>query len=140
MVCDMKVSQPRVILVIKTLLALLYAVAGVLHIVYPAPFLTITPAWVPYPATVIFITGLCEIAGATGLFIPQLRKAAGLGLALYAIAVFPANINHAMQDMNLVHPVLGLLYHIPRLAFQPVLVWAALFAAGITKWPFKTWQ
>jgi uncharacterized membrane protein len=115
---------------VRTLLAILYAVAGILHIALPAPFLSITPHWVPYPATVILVTGICEIAGAIGLFVPRFQKAAGIALALYAVAVFPANINHAMQDMSLASPVLGLWYHIPRLALQPVLVWAALFVTS----------
>jgi uncharacterized membrane protein len=129
--------RPSLTQVLRTLLAALYGVAGILHIVIPTPFLSITPGWVPWPGLVILLTGVCEIAGAIGLFIPHLRKAAGLGLALYAIAVYPANINHALQDLNLAHPVLGLWYHIPRLAFQPVLVWAALFAAELTSWPLR---
>jgi uncharacterized membrane protein len=124
--------------VLKAFLAILYVVAGVLHIFRPAPFLTITPDWVPLPEQAIFLTGLCEIAGAIGLFSPRFRKAAGIGLALYAVAVFPANIKHATDDMTLVHPVLGLWYHVPRLVLQPVLVWAALFVSTVTRWPFKT--
>jgi uncharacterized membrane protein len=119
------------------LLALLYGVAGILHLLWPAPFLSITPTWVPFPHIVILLTGLCEIAGVIGLYTKTFRKSAGHGLALYAVAVFPANINHAMLDMTLANPLLGLWYHIPRLAFQPVLVWAALFAGGITDWPHK---
>jgi uncharacterized membrane protein len=111
--------------ILRALLAVLYIPAGILHLAWPAPFLSITPAWVPLPALVIPITGLCEMAGAIGLYIPSLRNIAGIGLALYAIAVFPANINHAIVDMNSANPVLGWWYHIPRLAFQPVLVWAA---------------
>jgi uncharacterized membrane protein len=127
--------HPSLPTILRALLAILYLVAGIFHILLPAPFMSITPGWVPWPATVILLTGLCEIAGATALFIPHLQKAAGIGLALYAIAVFPANINHAMLDMYLAHPVLGLWYHIPRLAFQPVLVWASLYATKIITWP-----
>jgi hypothetical protein len=29
------------------------------------------------------------------------------------------------------------LYHGPRLAFQPVLMWWALFCAGVIDWPFR---
>jgi uncharacterized membrane protein len=110
-------------------LAILYVVAGVLHIVMPSPFLAITPGWVPLRATVIFATGVCEILGAVGLFIPRFRRLSGICLAIYAVAVYPANINHAMLDLALAHPVLGLWYHIPRLLFQPFLVWAPLFVS-----------
>jgi uncharacterized membrane protein len=111
------------------LLAILYGVAGVLHIVMPSPFLGITPNWVPLPSVVIFVTGVCEILGAVGLLIPRFRRMSGICLAIYAVAVYPANINHAMIDLALAHPVLGLWYHIPRLLFQPVLVWAPLFVS-----------
>ena len=132
----MKASISNFTSVNRAVLAIFYTLAGVLHIVWPAPFLTITPLWVPWPMTVIVLTGLCEIAGAVGLILPHFRKAAGMGLAFYAVAVFPANINHAMLDMSLAQPVLGLWYHVPRFMLQPILVWAALFAAGVINWPY----
>ncbi len=96
----------------------------------------ITPAWVPYPAYVIFGTGLCELAGAFGLLTRKLRRAAGIGLALYAICVFPANIKHAFSTLPMGDLQLGWWYHAPRLALQPVLVWWALFAGEVIHWPF----
>lgn len=41
--------------------------------------------------TIVRFTGLCEIAGAIGLLVPWTRFAAGIGLVLFLIAVFPAN-------------------------------------------------
>ena len=123
-------------LILKWLLAALYMLAGIAHVAWPAPFLTIMPTWVPMPELVIFVTGVCEIAGALGLLRPAIARSAGIGLALYAVAVFPANIKHAMMDMATDHPTLGLWYHIPRFALQPVLVWAALFASSVIDWPF----
>ena len=70
-------------------LAAAYGAAGVLHLATPAPFLSITPGWVPFPQTVIALTGLCELAGAAGLLTRRLRQAAGIGLAAYAVCVFP---------------------------------------------------
>jgi uncharacterized membrane protein len=131
------VVKEKTMAVVRWLIVWLYLIAGVLHILLPAPFLKITPFWVPMPALVIWLTGVCEIAGAAGLLIPRLRKSAGLGLALYAVAVFPANINHALQDLSGSHMGLSLWYHLPRLAFQPVLVWAALFAGQVITWPFR---
>ena len=128
---------PKARAILLWLMSIAYLVAGILHILMPAPFLAITPAWVPWPQPAIFITGLCEIAGAVGLHIPYFRRAAAIGLALYAVCVFPANINHAFGNLppDAVH--LGWYYHAPRLALQPVLVWWALFAGGIVTWPFR---
>ena len=122
--------------VARLVLALAYLAAGVLHLVLPEPFLTITPGWVPAPEQVIRLTGAAEIAGAIGLMIPRLRGAAGIGLALYAVCVFPANIKHAMDNLG-TGTGLGLAYHLPRLLLQPVIVWWALWAGLVVDWPFR---
>jgi uncharacterized membrane protein len=122
--------------VARWLLALAYLVAGVAHIRSPGGFLAITPHWVPYPAQVILLTGIAEIAGAIGLMIPRLRWAAGIGLALYALCVWPANINHAINHIQVGATQLGWWYHGPRLVLQPVIIWWALWAAHVTDWPF----
>lgn len=123
------------------LLALIYLIAGIAHIRSPGGFLAITPEWVPFPQQVIFFTGIAEIAGAIGLlippkFIPGIRYAAGIGLALYALCVYPANINHAMNNIAIGGSTARWLYHAPRLAFQPIFIWWALVAGGVTNWPF----
>ena len=121
---------------IRWLLAAAYFVAGIAHLRSPAGFLAITPAWVPHPATVVALTGIAEIAGAVGLLIPKVRRAAAIGLAAYAVCVFPANINHALNAIPLGGITLGWGYHAPRLALQPVLVWLALWVGGVIDWPF----
>jgi len=121
----------------RLLLVAAYLAAGVLHILMPGPFLGILPPWVPFPTIVILLTGLAEIAGAVGLMIPRLRRAAGIGLAAYAVCVFPANIQHAISDLGLADPQLGWSYHRPRLMLQPVIVWWALWAGEVIDWPFR---
>ena len=120
----------------RTVLAAAYATAGALHLATPGTFLLITPGWVPHPREVILFTGACELAGAAGLLTHRLRYAAGIGLALYAVCVFPANIKHAVDGLPADQVQLGWWYHAPRLALQPVLAWWALFAGGVVDWPF----
>lgn len=124
---------------LRWVLALFYLFAGIMHLVRPAPFLAIMPPWVPWPDAVVALTGLAELAGAAGLvqpWLPRLRRAAGWGLAAYALAVWPANFQHFMLDQARPGAGLGLGYHVPRLAFQPVLIWAALWVAAAIEWPF----
>ena len=121
----------------RWLLAAFYLAAGLLHLARPEGFLPIVPDWVPAPFAVVIATGLAEIAGAVGLMIPRLRPAAGIGLALYAACVFPANIKHALEGIAVAGLPSTWWYHAPRLALQPVLVWWALQAGGIIRWPFK---
>jgi len=60
-----------------------------------------TPPWVPLPRAMVFFTGLCELAGAIGLVIPATRRAAGIALILFFIAVLPANIHAARAKVTL---------------------------------------
>ena len=116
---------------LRWVLAVFYFTAGVIHLVRPAPFLTIMPAWVPAPEAVVLWTGVAEILGSVGLVQPfsrPLRQVAGWGLALYALCVWPANINHFALDMAKADGGLGLGYHVPRMFAQPVIIWLALWA------------
>ena len=125
-------------LILRWLLGAAYLFVGIAHLRSPAGFVAITPGWVPAAPTVVAATGLAEIAGAIALvLVPQLRRAAAIGLALYAVCVFPANINHAINNIALGGQHFSWWYHGPRLLFQPVIVWWALWAGGVTDWPFK---
>jgi uncharacterized membrane protein len=112
------------------ILGLPYAAFGVLHLADTSAFLPIMPPWVPYPVLAVQLTGVAEIAGGLGLLVPALRRWAGLGLALYAIGVFPANLHHAFGGVHVPGLPDSWWYHAPRLAFQPVLVVLALWAGG----------
>ena len=125
---------------LRWLLALFYGAAGAIHLARPAPFLTIMPLWVPMPELVVLLTGIAELAGAFGLVQPwslPLRRAAGWGLAAYALCVWPANFQHLLNDLARSDQGLGLGYHLPRLAFQPVLIWLALWVSTATDWPWR---
>src|SRR3954463_2195650 len=59
------------------------------------------PRWLPNPRALVYITGILELAGAIGLLIPALQRVAGLGLLALLIAMFPANMNAASNDITL---------------------------------------
>jgi uncharacterized membrane protein len=118
----------------RWLLAALYLAAGVLHLAIPAVFAKIMPPGVPQPILVVQATGACELAGAIGLTTRRFRRAAGVGLALYAVCVFPANVQHAVTDLGSGRG-LGWWYHVPRLFAQPFIVMWALWVGEV--WPFS---
>ena len=130
-------TRHRTQTVLRIVLIVFYGVAGVVHLAAPDKFLTIMPDFVPWPRAVVLVTGLCELAGVLGLLIPSLRKAAAIGLALYAVCVFPANIKHALMSLDVPGLPSSWWYHGPRLLAQPVIVWAALFCADVVRWPFR---
>lgn len=114
-----------------------YGFIGVVHLAAPDAFLPIMPDWVPEPRGVVLVTGLCELAGVLGLAFAPTRRWAGIGLALYAVCVFPANLKHALEGIVVPGLPDSWWYHGPRLAFQPVFVWWALYASGTIDWPFR---
>jgi uncharacterized membrane protein len=123
--------------VMRWIMAAFYMLAGVVHLRSPDAFLPIVPDFVPLPRDVILVTGVCEIAGAATLVTTRWRRLAGVMLALYAVCVFPANIKHAVEHVQLPSIPDSWWYHAPRLALQPVLVWWALFSAGVVDWPLQ---
>jgi uncharacterized membrane protein len=123
--------------VMRWLLAALYTAAGIAHLLAPQEFLAITPSWVPFAPQVIFITGWCELAGSVALVTKPLRWWAGVALAAYAIGVWPANFKHAIDGVQLPYIANSWFYHGPRLAFQPVLIWWALYCADVIDWPWR---
>ncbi|MFP5075672.1 DoxX family protein [Rhizobium sp. YIM 134829] len=119
----------------RRILALFYGLAGIGHFMFAAPLLTIVPAWVPFPAFLVAATGGFEVIAAALLLVPHppLRRIAAVGLALYAIAVYPANIQHMINDLGRASGGIGLWYHIPRLLLQPLLVLWPLQACGLLR-------
>lgn len=133
----MNTGHKRARAILRWLLIAFYAIAGWAHLTRPTGFIAITPPWVPWPELVVMLTGVAELLGAAGLMVVRLRKAAGWGLALYALCVWPANFHHALADIPLGGVHLGWWYHGPRLALQPLIIWWALWASEAVDWPFR---
>ena len=116
------------------LLILFYAAAGIMHFVAIDAMTGIVPPWVPYPRAVVIVTGVCELVGAVALVHPGTRAAAGVAFALYALCVWPANMQHAIRDLG-AGTGLSIWYHAPRLALQPLIIAWALWASGaLRRW------
>ena len=49
----------------------------------------------------------------------------------------PDGLKHAIEGIHLPPLPDGWWYHGPRLAFQPVLIWWALFCSNVIDWPFR---
>jgi uncharacterized membrane protein len=117
--------------VMRVMMATFYLAAGILHLTAPDGFLLIVPDWVPFKRETVLATGVCELAGGIALMMPRWRGFAGIMLALYAICVFPANLKHAFEHIDVPPLPNSWWYHGPRLALQPMLVWWALFCSGV---------
>jgi uncharacterized membrane protein len=111
--------------ILRVVLAIAIITVGALHFLKPEPFIKIMPSQLPYPAELVYISGFFEILGGIGLLIPFVSVAAAWGLIALFIAVFPANINQAVNSI----PIEGIpnnpVFYWVRLPFQAVLIaWA----------------
>ncbi|OFY99356.1 MAG: DoxX family protein [Bacteroidetes bacterium RIFCSPLOWO2_12_FULL_31_6] len=110
-------------LILLCLMALMYVAAGIYHFVNPKLYMKIMPPYLPYHLQLIYISGVIEIVLGI-LLIPESTRtiAAWLIIALL-IAVFPANIQMAINFWQKNSSSLWIA--IARLPLQVVLIWLA---------------
>ncbi len=108
--------------VLRALLSLVFLGAGVAHFTHAEIFVAIMPPYLPMHLELVWLSGVFELAGGIGLWIPRLRSLTGWCLIALLLAVWPANLQHAL------HPPPGAdlgAFGWVRLAFQPVfMAWA----------------
>ncbi|MGY8701850.1 MAG: DoxX family protein [Candidatus Poseidoniales archaeon] len=76
------------------------------------------------------MTGVMEIAGGIGIIYPGTRVVSGRLVAIFLIAVFPANLYMWTHDVAFNGTKLTTVQHILRSFIQIVLILMALFLSG----------
>jgi uncharacterized membrane protein len=110
---------------LRWLLTIGMVAVGVTHFTSPENFVAIVPAALPKPLLLVYVSGVAEIAGGLGLILPQTRRAAAWGLIALFIAVFPANVNMAVNHLPLGGKPVDPAFLWARLPLQLVLIaWA----------------
>jgi uncharacterized membrane protein len=109
-------------------LAVLFGVSGVLHFVRPKPFEQIVPRQLPRKKELVYASGVAELACAAGLLHPRTRRTAGLLSVGLLAAVFPANVQMAL-DLNRKGSPRAKAIGFARLPLQIPLIRAALKAS-----------
>jgi uncharacterized membrane protein len=113
--------------IVSVILGMAFIFVGILHFVRPAGFVAIMPTWIPLHMFWVYASGAVEIAGGLGLLIPRYRKVAGWALFILLIVVFPANINMAINEIQLPGrdpmPVWALWARLPLQFVLLFLVW-----------------
>ncbi len=98
---DAQVGPARWRRVLRVLLATGMVVIGVLHFANPAPFVRIVPAALPAPQLWVYLSGAAEIGLGILLTWEKTTRLAAFGLIALFLAVFPANVNMAVNDIQL---------------------------------------
>lgn len=83
--------------IVLALLAAFFVFAGVSHFTNTAFFVSIVPHWLPAPLAMVYVSGVAEILGGLGVLLPATRRLAGLGLIALLVAVYPANLQMALE-------------------------------------------
>lgn len=106
----------------------LLALAGVMHFVKPAFFDAIVPPALPGTArSWTHASGVAELAVAGAVAVPSTRRQGALAAAVLFVAVFPANIQAAVDARTGVEKAVTWL----RLPLQvPLVLWASKLARG----------
>ena len=74
-----------------------FVFAGIMHFVIPRTYEVIVPRRLPARRAVVYASGLAEIAGGAGVMHPRTRRLASWWSVATLIAVFPANVNMALN-------------------------------------------
>ncbi len=105
------------------LMAILYTAAGINHFVNPRFYMYIMPTWLPKPLALVYISGICEVLCALLLLPPSTRHIGAWLIIALLIAVYPANIQMAINYWQKGSPHLWVA--LVRLPLQFVLIWWA---------------
>ncbi len=106
------------------LLAAFYIVAGVNHFVSPEFYVQIMPPYLPLHLELVYLSGVAEIVLGIMVLLPRYRVVAAWGIVLLLIAVFPANLHQALNDVPIDGESVGAMRWV-RLPFQAVFIaWA----------------
>lgn len=89
--------------VARVVMAIAMVGASIQHFRNPGPFIRIVPAWLPAPALLVALSGAAELALGLAVLVPsaKVRRWAGYGLVALLVAVFPANVNMAIHQIQL---------------------------------------
>ena len=78
-------------------LGVFFLIAGSLHFLRPKPYVAIVPDALPRKREMVFVSGVAELAGGAGVLVPGTRRLAGWWLIATLLAIFPANVNMAVN-------------------------------------------
>lgn len=112
-------------------LAAIFVVAGVLHFAITDMYVRVMPPYLPWPRELVMVSGVCQLAGGVGLCVPRLRRAAGWGLVLLLVAVWPANLQMYADARASGDPLLRVTLLLLRLPLQLVLIYWVWKATGL---------
>ncbi len=109
-------------------LGVMFVFTGASHFIVPGPMAEMVPPLFPRPDRWVAATGILEILGGIALLIPRTQRMAAWCLAAFLVAVFPANVYAAQNQVGVGGHLQGVVYlwfraPVQLLLLICVLVW-----------------
>ncbi|HEU4508026.1 MAG TPA: DoxX family protein [Pyrinomonadaceae bacterium] len=109
-------------------LTLFFLFSSLGHFVRTEPMAEMLPPSVPYRIDLIYVTGVFELFGAIGVWIPRLTRLVGLLLIIMLVGLLPANIYSALNRIDFGGHGAGPSYLLIRVPFQLFAILWTYFA------------
>lgn len=109
-----------------------FTVSGAVHLLRPQVFEPIVPRMLPWRRELVYVSGVAELVCASGMVTPRTSRYAAWASAALLVAVFPANVQMAVDAHRVIShsgstPArqVARAFAIARLPMQvPLVVWA----------------
>jgi uncharacterized membrane protein len=116
-------------LLLKYSFGLWFALAGLYHFINPAFYLRMMPSYLPWHLFLIYLSGFLELALGLLLLVRKYTPLAAWGLIGLLVAVFPANVQMALNPQ--LFPDIAPVALWLRLPLQAVFIaWAYSYTRG----------
>lgn len=110
-------------------LVLVFLLTASAHFLMPQALAGMLPQFVPARLTIVYLTGVLEIALALGIALPATRRLAGLAAIATLVLFFPANVYAAFAHVDMAGHAWGPVYLLIRAPLQALLIaWTWWFA------------
>jgi uncharacterized membrane protein len=114
-------------------LSLFFLVTSSAHFTDTGGMAAMLPPFVPARTLIIHVTGVLEILGAIGVWVPGLTRLVGLCLILMLMGILPSNLYAAFARVPFGGHEMGPLYLLVRVPFQ-LLVIAWVYWSTDQRW------
>lgn len=74
-----------------------FVLAGVMHFARPRWYMRIMPTWLPRHRELVYASGVAEVVGGLATMHPATRRIGSVWSIATLLAVFPANVNMALN-------------------------------------------
>ncbi|HSH40242.1 MAG TPA: DoxX family protein [Chthoniobacterales bacterium] len=112
-------------------LSVFFAFTGIGHFIKTAALALMMPPSIPYRVELVYLTGILELLGAIGIWVPRSRRLTGVCLIVMLVAFLPVNIYAAMHRADFGGHELGPVYLLARIPVQLLLISWTYFATEL---------